>query len=384
MRRFRLSRNEANETTPSRENNAQKSEKNAFRTLVNELTSLDLYSFGEPWQLTPESLSAVVPILKRLAGARRYLVIQEIPQERIKITDSGQIGKVKVEMRDVNKPVFVRVGTIFKGQGTQSRTTSKGTILDHRGESIVDVFCVHATHGISANSGLSTLIDVVPRKVEDVLTSPQKNQAKVWEAARLSKWRAAARRCPNCGSSELIQNYETELVCVKCGTVIPPLTVGNRATDRRCYCIRSHFRDDLTENLSEMTEFNQQIDKMLSKVPADIENQVGIVMIDSKGVYGLEMFDHPDSWRAFSKSVVRNYADVLARERSGEGLFALKTEQVPDAIKRFLQRTYNLIETASFKNHVNETRILSGELVGEYSTIESDVIHLILKRKTTE
>jgi hypothetical protein len=143
-------------------------------------------------------------------------------------------------------------------------------------------------------------------------------------------------------------------------------------------------RDDLTRNISEMTEFNRQIDKILSKVPADLENQVGIVMIDSKGVYGLEMFDHPDSWRAFSKSVIRNYADILAKERSGEGLFSFKAEQVPDAIKKFLQRANNLNETTNLKNHVNETRTLSGELVGEYSTIESDVIHLILKRKTME
>jgi len=357
--------------------------KSAFSVLLHELED-ERYDFGEPWQLTSESLSAVVPILRRFIKERGYLVLQEISKDKIIVTDSGQIGKVNVRIKDVDKPVFVRAGTIFKGQGTQSRTSGMGMILECGKESSIDVFCVHATHSISAHLGFLTASDVVPRKVEEVLTSPSRNQSKVWASATLRKWRAPVRHCPRCGSSGLLQTYEAELVCTQCGNAISPLSINSPALqDERRMRFSNWVRDDLVANLGEMSKFNNKVEDFLSKVPADLENQVGIVMIDSSGMYGLEMFDHPDSWRAFSKSIVRNYADVLAKERAEEGLFALKTERIPEAIKKFLQKAYGLSETLNFKNRISETRMLSGELIGEYSVLGPDVIHLILKRKTS-
>ncbi len=85
------------------------------------------------------------------------------------------------ELKGVKRPVFVRAGTIFKGHGTQPRTSSTGVVLAPKELNLVEVFCVHASHGISPRSGLSTMIDVVPRKVENVLTSPLKSLLKLWE-----------------------------------------------------------------------------------------------------------------------------------------------------------------------------------------------------------
>jgi len=341
------------------------------------------YQFGEPWQLASECLSAVVPILKMFVRDRQYVVIQEISQDKITVVDSGRINRVSVKIEDVKKPIFVRAGTIFKGQGTQSRTSSMGVILESGKENLVDVFCVHATHGISPHSAFS-VSSVVPRKVEDILVSPSKSQATVWNAASVRCLRSSATQCPSCGSSNLLQSYEAELVCMQCGFVISP-TLGRDSAERTRIDAHSTMpiaRDNLVANLDEMAKFNEKVEEMLSKVPADIHNQVGIAIIDSHGVLGLEMFDHPDSWRAFSKSIVRNYADVLAKERVAEGLFALKTERIPEAVKKFLEKAEGLPETSIFKNRIGETRVLSGEVTGEYSTIGPDVIHLILKRKT--
>ena len=71
---------------------------------------------------------------------------------------------------------------------------------------------------------------------------------------------------------------------------------------------------------------------MLSKVPADIDNQVGIVIVDSRGALGLKMFDHTDSWRAFSLSILRDYADVLAKELGRKGLLALRSKRILETI----------------------------------------------------
>ena len=391
MRLFRFLRTaEKEENSRDLEKSSLKGAESAGAVLVRQLIEGEIYEFGEPWRLTSESLSAVVPILRRFGQDRSYLVLQEISKENVFVTDSGRINKVNVALENVKKPVFVRAGTVFKGQGTQSRTNSMGIVLEPSLENVVDVFCVHATHRISSHSAFSPMSSVVPRKIEDVLVSQSKSQAAVWNATAMRGFHARITRCPSCGSSNLLQSYEAEIVCVQCGNVIPP-TVRRDSVERTRVATRDRaifrmsnwgLRDNLVANLDEMAKFNEKVEEMLSKIPADLDNQVGTVIIDSNGVLGLEMFDHPDSWRAFSRSIVRNYADILAKERAGEGLFALRTERIPEAIKKFLEKAESLPETLVFKNRVSETRMLSGELLGEYTTLGSDTIHLILKRKT--
>jgi hypothetical protein len=98
---------------------------------------------------------------------------------------------------------------------------------------------------------------------------------------------------------------------------------------------------------------------------------------------GLEMFNHPDSWQAFSSPIVRNYADILAKERAGDSLFELKTDRVPTAVEKFLKDAQKLSEVSVVKNKLGETRMFTGKLAGEYTTLGSTVIHMILKRKQT-
>lgn len=373
---------------------------NQLGFLLDELIEGESYEIGQPWQLVSGGLSAVVPIVKKLVQDRDYLVLQEIPKERISVLDSGRIGKISVSLKGVEKPVFVRAGTVFKGHGTQSRTSGIGVILRPGEENLVDVFCVHASHRISTCSSFSISEDTVPRKVEDVLLSPFKSQTRVWGATAVKGFRARITQCPECGSSRLLQTYEAQLVCMECGYLIAPMSrsdPGKRRTTQirvgapstiasynRGLSARFNWsaRGNLVANLHEMRTFNREVERTLSKIPANLDNQIGIVMIDSHGVLGLEMVDHPDSWQAFSHSIVRNYADVLAKERAKDDLFELKTDKVPEAIKKFFEKAQKLSETSVFKNSIGETKMLLGELTGEYTTLGSNVIHLILKRKT--
>lgn len=76
------------------------------------------------------------------------------------------------------------------------------------------------------------------------------------------------------------------------------------------------------------------------------------------------------------------YADLLARERAAEGIFELKTEKVPDAIKKFLEKAKKLSEDSVFKNRISETRMFIGELIGEYTILrKEEIIHLTVRRK---
>jgi len=347
------------------------------RDLVEELIEGENYVFGEPWELTSESLSAVVPIIRRAVGEERdYVVLQELTGEKTLLIDSGRIDKIKAVSQGVEKPVFVRAGSIFKGLGTQSRANQYSVFLVPGKENLLDVFCVHASHGISARSGFA-LSSVVPRKVEDALMSPHKSQARVWRAAAVRGARAPVSRCLSCGSSRLMMTYEAETVCLACGYTVAP--IPSRAQ------VLSNWRarlmgDNTVANVEEMSKFNKRVEDVLSKIPADIDGQVGIVVLDTYGVLGLEMFDHPDSWRAFSESVVRNYADVLTKERAAEGLFELKSERIPFVVRNFLKKAKNLSETMVLRDQIWETKALSGDLIGECTTLHSNVMHLILKR----
>jgi len=40
----------------------------------------------------------------------------------------------------------------------------------------------------------------------------------------------------------------------------------------------------------------------MKNVPVDHARQVGLAVVDFDGLAGLELFDHPDFWRALSKS----------------------------------------------------------------------------------
>ena len=341
--------------------------KRVFAEVLQKLLNEKEYSFGKPWQLISESLSAALPILQNTLGSRDYVVAQEIPENSVNILDTGQIQKLRVNAADLITPVFVRAGTIFKGHGTQSRTVSIGMCLEPGRENTVDVLCVHATHGISANSHFSMERDVAPRKVEEVLTSQNKNQSRVWAAACLRKSAPQITQCPECGSKRIMQTYDADRVCMDCGITV--------------FGVLNRFADNMVANLYEMNAFNKRIEDVLSKVPADLEKQVGVVIIDVKGVCGLEMFDHPDSWRAFSKSIVRNYADILAKGRAEkEGLFALKVEKIAAEIEEFLRKATDLCENSVFKNDISETWALSGELVGEYSVLGRHLVHVMLKR----
>jgi len=145
----------------------------------------------------------------------------------------------------------------------------------------------------------------------------------------------------------------------------------------------SFATDDLigaVETLGAIGGFKEDIEKTLKKIPASLTDQVGMVIIDSKGVYGVELFDHPDSWKAFSDSVARNYVDLLAEK--GKGLFAINLEQTIPAARAFIEALVNAEQTVLDQDRTAKTCSLTGKsVVGEYTALNKKVIHLIGSRK---
>jgi len=303
---------------------------------------LEGLEFGAPWRQNERSLSAVIPILSHNFSDRNYVLIQEVEDE-VDIKDTGSISRASVRNR-TGENVFFRKGTLLKG-ATQSRGVRVGTVIPPLSTREVEVQCVHASRGIRSGAEFHVARGVAPRAVERAFLR-RASQSETWAAvsgATASYFAMAA---------------------------MPSQTTG-------------YYSDDLVGTLESVQRFRDDVEDALKEVPADLKDQVGIAIVDGKGVVGAELFDHPDSWRAFSKSVIRNYADVITGETSE--LFEIRRDKVVPAVTSFLEKLEEAEETTVSEVEGSKTYALDGEgVVGECTMINGRVIHLICARKEEE
>lgn len=310
---------------------------------------VDSLSFGDPWRLSEKAVSVVVPILRVGAGERNYVLLEEV-KDKVKITDTGSIGRAKVENKS-DKNVFMRKGVLLEG-ATQSRGVVSGTVIPPQKTLDVEIQCVYASKGIMAGAAFD-VAGIAPREVEKSFVH-RRSQGATWSA--VNRYTASAGRVASGYASEGFSLHR-----------VSP--------------------DNLIGVMTSTQKFREDVEKVLEKVPGDLINQVGIAVLDINGVVGVEVFDHPDSWRAFSKSIIRNYGDDLAKEQEA-GLFEIKMENVVAAVRNFLSKLSKAKRVpihgwaAANKSWVSETYALEDEdVVGEYTALSGETIHLIGSRK---
>jgi len=311
--------------------------------LIEKLIEGDTYRFGEPWRTSSKALSFVIPIIQEASlSSRDYYVIEEV-KNKVTIEDTGHIGEVRVK-GDIDKPVFFRGGGVLEGVGTQSRAVKFDVVVVPQKEETIKVLCVHASHPISTGRKFRVK-GVAPRPIFMALTSG--DQYATWSAvsnySRSALWQASA-TSPRTSTTPF-------------------------------------YSDNLVTVMETVERFREDVKKKLEKIPATLQNQVGVVVIDAKGVVGLELFDHPDSWKAFSDSIIRHYEDVLTEEAEAD-IFKLDEEKIIPTIKSFLEKAKNCKEEQVWKGEAGTTYALKGNgIVGQYTTINEKAIHLILTRE---
>jgi len=112
----------------------------------------------------------------------------------------------------------------------------------------------------------------------------------------------------------------------------------------------------------------------------NVKDQVGVVIIDTKGVYAIELFDHPNSWGTVAKKAGRKFAEVLVEQQEAS-IFKPDKEAVFDAIMIFLDKLRACQEKEVFRSHSSYTRLIEGDdIVGEYTVLKGSVIHLMATR----
>ena len=307
------------------------------------------FRFGEIWKLSDKALGALIPILRHKDFQRSYVMIEELDKKDYNVIDSGNISEIKIKVKKaLNKPIFIRTGNMFEGKGTQSRANEFSVVImpeEQKEEVIIPAKCVHSSHPIRGGA-IFERYGYAPREVTNSLFSGS-GQSKVWASVS----RSSARLYSMSGS--LSRGQES--------------VIGG-------------FSDSMIGNIKEIKKSKSKISDIIKKVPC-LENQVGIVIFDENGVSNMEVFDHPGSWKAFHESIIESYSDILSKEQK-EQLFELKKENVPKKIKEFIESMYDAKEDKAFDNKNVSTFIFrNNSIIGEYTILEDEIIHLLATRK---
>lgn len=299
----------------------------------------ELYEFKEPWRATDRALTIVVPIVAKSSGSRQYYVLEEV-KDKIKITDTGSIGAAKVES-SADKPTFIRGGTILKG-ATQERTIQFGTVIFPNKAKQVLVQCIHATKGIRPGASFENK-GHVPVSVYSTMLS-YRSQSHTWRAAYNYYSRALA------SAEEPVSNYLLR---------VP--------------------KDDLASTFEALHTFSENLKNLLKNIPSYVD-QVGVIILDVDGVVGLELYDHPDSWKLLTESIMKSFSEVLSREAKWD-VFKPNLEAIIPAIYKFFKELETAKEEEMFKEEDARTVIIKLEgYVGEYTQLNGKTVHLLVTR----
>jgi DNA-binding HxlR family transcriptional regulator len=305
------------------------------------LTQLNdsIYQLGEPWKRS-NAAGFLIPINKKPPHQKRdYILLQEA-ENKVTFRDSGSISGVDASNKS-GKHVFIRKGTMLQGKGTQSRAPIHSFVLAKDPSFIrIPVNCIHQSHGISRGAQFKAQ-GVTPYSVQSSLGE----QSSTWNSIH---YHAMKTREMSSGQA------------------------------------REHLNQVRTDDLLQTEQVIQQdpVADTLKKIPGDHVNQVGVIVFDLKGVVAVELFDSPDSWHAFSKSIIRSYSEILSEE-AGD-LIEVKMDRAEQVFKRFIEKRIKMDRVLITENIVSKIWALSDNSTdGELTELIGDEIHLQLHRRET-
>jgi len=314
---------------------------------------------GKPWSWGDNAAGFLIPILRTgEIPDRLYLMLEEV-KDKVKIEDTGHISQARL-VNLAGLPVFVRGGGILAGQDTQSRAFQKGAIL-MPGKQELPINCVHASHGIRPNAYFD-FSGYAPRKVERALRNG--NQNEVWNSVQASTIDMRQQALRNGG--------------------------------QKAYALADNFQsDNLVGTMEKIAGFKSTVDDAIRRMPRE-PNQVGVAIFDVKGVVGVELFDHPDSWKALCESVLKQYGDVFEQEVPDY----LKID--PNKVVANVRAFFELAKEANEEPEQDGTVVIRGKgITGEYTVLtkqaatsknrvvlsklkEPRLIHFLLSREEKE
>jgi DNA-binding HxlR family transcriptional regulator len=313
---------------------------------VPEIVEIEL---GEPWKLRENGAALAIPLLlkKGIHRERGYRLLSEVEQQ-VKLLDTGRIDSLQV-LNSSNDAVFIRKGSIVKGN-TQTRAITISIVVAPKSKTTAEIKCVFASKGIRGGSSFSFSDKIAPMAVEASLRA---SQGETWNRVR-----------------DYTTSTLNKLIDLK---MAPSPAIYEEALKHR-------GTDDLEGYLGAEEKI---IDEAMKNIPVDNPRQVGLVVVDINGIAGLEIFDHPDSWRVLSRSVTKNYAEILAQMASD--IFDINIERAKQHVEEHLKKLQKMDGTQAYGEGAYKTyEISSDDITGEFTTVNGTLIHILATRRENQ
>lgn len=251
-----------------------------------------------------EDAFAVFPLTTENYNARGYLTLDEAVQRGlVSISESGSVREIIVVV-DGETPVLVVEGTVVVG-GKQNRTVNISLLLDAGGkEHIIPVSCVEAGR---------------------------------WSFRRPSRYyEPTTSRRGRIEREEREEVYEPRMFMLSEFTAHANLRRKKTASAVRSYMVTNAlFADQNTQNTvwrevermhrdtgvqspteDEMAFYERYLPTIedLLRPIKPLENQVGAVIAIGQEIMGLEVFDHPETWKVTHRRILSGYAADALKE----------------------------------------------------------------------
>ena len=308
------------------------------------LPTLFEIELGEPWRLDDKYAGVAVPILRKYPEGRNYVLLEEV-DNNVSFMDTGNINQISAK-NGTEQNVFVRKGSIVEGK-TQTRAFVNSFLLSPLEQLIAEAKCIYSSKGISRGATMTYSKTYTPPTVMSTLT---RSQGETWNAVSLF---TATLHGGNSSDNWNDLQPLSSLSIISSSVETPRLS-----------------SDDL---LGTMKESDDIIKNAMKNVPADHVRQIGLAIVDINGVQGFEIFDSPDSWKALSKSVTKNYSEILTRTISD--MYEIRIDKVKDKVHEFLN---SIINVNGVEVNKNTYKFVMDFYEGEYTLLNDNMIHLIV------
>lgn len=347
-----------------------------FADIINEQGG---YKYGQPKRVDEKSLTVLLPIIRETTHKRNYTTFPEV--DNVLVFDTGKIDEMDAENKGEG-PVFIRSGTLFKG-ATQERALQRSEVVMSKSKRKLSVRCVHQTRGIQHNATV-TYGGITPTNMhKKCYTSgfTPKDQYAYWknvhdESTVMSRC-ATGGRGMSAGSVHA-ETSDSPQVQWLSGNLPGGHEVYNANTPFTAFTQKT---DDLASNLD---KFAKDFEKILSKVKLE-ENQAGTALITDDGVQTIEVFDHPESWKALHHAAVKSMGTELVKE-DDKSVFEFKPEHAKGMVNKVLsmdwqQNTIYNHESNNGDPAVRITGITAKGYVGEVVEIGGTIAHIVVLKQ---
>lgn len=330
--------------------------------LIQDLLDGNNYQLGPIIQLRTPGLAAAIPIIATHPPKRTYTTLPETNPENIQYHDTGTITNVHATTT-TNKAIFIRAGTVLKGNGTQSRVTTHSTILTN--EKNLHTRCVHASHPVNTGNTF-TYIGTAPSNIEKTLIN-EGTQNQVWQqtATFTSTTHATTTNLADAMTHQYTPTNTTDTPPTphESLTTTPPPT-------------QEKTRPKTTDTV------NQQVEEIHATIEdmGAYQNQTGIIILDTNGVTGLELFNHPDSWKAHYKDTLEKYIPTTT-PKDTDTIYDINKEKALNKAKKFLKKILNTDTKTIEHTDTLQVEKFQHDLYGERVTLNNQDIFILARRK---